>query len=160
MRRLLAGFVVATVALGIGDLGATQASGPFVIVSDGTTVRGSFQPDGQPRDVANTIARLSVAAPRKDVRLKDGQIVTGFGFDGWTEGDRVRIVVTALLPADGTNRYVETKPGMRPSFRKQELAKLTLSPGEKRAVEEMKTLGIEPLIVQLETKSPFPDRLN
>ena len=96
---------------------------------------------------------------QKDVRLKDGQIVTGFGFDGWTEGEGVRVVVTALLPTDGTNRYVEIKRGMPPpSFRKQEFARLTLAPGEKRSVDEMKALGLEPMLLQLGTKSPFPDR--
>jgi hypothetical protein len=97
---------------------------------------------------------------QKDVRLADGQIVTGFGFDGWTEGEGVRVVVTALLPADGTNRYLEMKPGMRPTFRQQEFAKFTLSPGEKRRVEEMKALGIDPMVVRLDTKLPFPDRLH
>ena len=159
MNRLLAGLFVATVALGVGELGADQEKGLFVVVSDAGGMRGGFQPDAQPRDVASTIARVGVMLQQKDVRLADGQIVTGFGFDGWTEGEGVRVVVTALLPADGTNRYLETKPGMRPTFRKQEFAKFTLSPGEKRRVEEMKALGIDPMVVRLDTKSPFPDRL-
>lgn len=58
-------------------------------------------------------------------------IITGFGFAGWTEGESVRVVVTALLPADGTNRYLEPKPGMRPSFCKQEFSRFTL--GQERS---------------------------
>ena len=158
MTRLLAGLFAATVALGVGELGADQEKGLFVVVSDASGMRGGFQPDGQARDVANTIARFGVILPQRDVRLKDGEIVTGFGFNGWSEGEGVRVVVTALLPTDGTNRYVERKPGTPPSFRKQEFARFTLSPGEKRSVDEMKALGIEPMLVQLDTKSPFPDR--
>ena len=115
------------------------------------------QPDRQPRDVANTIGRVSVVLPRKDVRLPDGQIITGFSFDGWTEGDGVRIVVSALVPADGTNRYVEVQRGMPPAslFRKREFNRFALVPGENRNIDEMKALGIEPMVVRLDSKPPF-----
>ena len=91
------------------------------------------------------------------MRLADGRIVTGFGFEGWTEGEGVQVVVSALLPSDGSNRYVEVPRGTRPSFRKQEFARLSLKPGEKRPIAEMKALRIEPMVVQLETKSPISD---
>ena len=151
MTRVRVGLFAATVAFAVDGVGADQEKGQFVVVSDASGMRGGFQPDAQPRDVTKTIARVGVMLLQRDVRLADGQIVTGFGFDGWAEGEGVRVVVTALLPADGTNRYLEMKPGMRPSFRKQEFARLTLSPGEKRPVEEMKALGIEPLIVRRDT---------
>jgi hypothetical protein len=158
VTRFVMGMFAAAVALGSGEPGAAQEKGLFVVVLDAGGMRGAFQPDAQPRDVINTTARVGVTLQQRDVRLKDGQIITGFGFDGWIEGEGVRVLVSALLPADGTNRYLEGKPGMRPSFRKQEFARLTLSPGEKRSVEEMKALGIEPMVLRLDTKSPFQDR--
>jgi hypothetical protein len=158
MNRLLPGVLLATIAFGLPNLvGAAQAHGLFVVVADGSGQRGGFQPDSQPRDVANTIARVSVFLPQKDVRLPDGQIVTGFRIDGWTEGDGVRIVVSALVPADGTNRYVEVQRGMHPAslFGKREFNRFALAPGENRTIDEMKALGIEPLVVRLDSRTPF-----
>jgi hypothetical protein len=159
MTRLLAALFAVTVTFAVGALARElQSKGLYVVVSDGTGERGGFQPDDHPLDVPNTTARLRVALMQKDVRLADGQIITGFSFDGWTEGEHVRIVVSALVPADGTNRYVEVKRGMRPSFRKREFARFALAPGEKRNIDEMKALGIEPMVVRLDTKSPLSDR--
>jgi hypothetical protein len=139
MTRLLAALFAVTVTIAVGALAREQPSKSlYVVVSDGTEVRGGFQPDDQPVDVPNATARLRVALMQKDVRLADGQIITGFSFDGWTEGEGVRIVVSALVPADGTNRYVEVKRGMRPSFGKREFARFALTPGEKRSIDEMK----------------------
>ena len=116
MTRLLAGLLAVTVTFGPAALAREQqGKGLYVVVSDGTKERGAFQPDDHPLDVPNTTARLMVALMQKDVRLADGQIITGFSFDGWTEGEGVRIVVSALVPADGS--YVEVRPGIRPSFR-------------------------------------------
>jgi hypothetical protein len=158
MTRLLAGLLCATFTLGSAWAGEHQGKGLYVVVSDGTEVRGAFQPDDHPLDVANTTARLLVRLMQKDVRLADGKIVNGFGFEGWTEGEGVRVVVSVLLPSDGSNRYVEVPRGTGPSFRKQEFSRLLLKPDEKRSVDEMKALGIEPMIVRLDTKSPFSDR--
>jgi hypothetical protein len=69
--------------------------------------RGAFQPDDHPLDVPNTTARLIVRLMQKDVHLADGKIVNGFGFEGWTEDEGVRVVVSTLLPSDGSYRYVE-----------------------------------------------------
>jgi hypothetical protein len=95
---------------------------------------------------------------QKDVRLADGQIITGFSFGGWTEGDGVRIVVSTLVPADGTNRLVEVTPGMRPSFRKREFTRFVLSPAKSGALMRVKALGIEPMVVRLDRKSPSSDQ--
>ena len=58
-----------------------------------------------------------------------------------------------ILPADVDQRF-----GKR-AFRKQEFARLVLKPDEKRSIDEMKTLGTELMVVRLDTKFPFPDRL-
>ena len=143
MNRLLPILLLAPVALGHIELvGVAQGRGLFVVVADGGGERGGFEPDRQPRDVANTIGRVSVVLRQKDVRLPDGQIITGFSFDGWTERDGVRIVVSALVPADGTNRYVEVRRGMHPAslFHKREFSRFALAPGENRNIDEMKAL--------------------
>ena len=156
MTRLLAGLLAATVTVVSGALEREQqGKGLYVVVSDGTGARGGFQPDDHPLDVPNTTARLIVALMQKDVRLADGKIITGFGFEGWTEGEGVQVVVSAMLPSDGSNRYVEVPRGTRPSFRKQEFARLVLKPGENRNIDEMKALGIEPMVVRLDSKAPF-----
>ena len=100
MTRLLAGLLAATVTLVSGALAREQqGKGLYVVVSDGTGVRGGFQLDDHPLDVPNTTARLMVALMQKDVRLADGQIITGFSFDGWW--------CPRWCLRTATNRYVE-----------------------------------------------------
>jgi hypothetical protein len=156
MTSMLAALVADTIALGSG-LASRGQQGLFVVIADESGMRGGFQPADHVLDLPNTTARVVVFLVRKDVRLADGKIVTGFGFEGWTEGEGVRVVVSAMLPSDGSNRYVEVPRGTRPSFRKQEFARLLLKPGEKRPIDEMKALGIDPMVLQLETKSPFSE---
>lgn len=156
MTRMLTALVAGAIALASG-LASPGQQGLVVVIADESGRRGSFQPADHALDVPNTTVRVVVALMRKDVRLADGRIVTGFGFEGWTEGEGVQVVVSAMLPSDGSNRYVEVPRGTRPSFRKQEFARLLLKPGEKRPIAEMKALGIEPMVVQLETKSPISD---
>ena len=156
MTRMLTALVAGAIALASG-LASPGQQGLVVVIADESGRRGSFQPADHALDVANTTVRVVVALMRKDVQLADGRIVTGFGFEGWTEGEGVQVVVSAMLPSDGSNRYVEVPRGTRPSFRKQEFARLLLKPGEKRPIAEMKALGIEPMVVQLETKAPVSD---
>jgi hypothetical protein len=119
MRRLLTALVAGSIALGSG-LAIRGEQGLVVVIADETGRRGSFQPGNQVLDVPNTTASVVVALMRKDVRLADGKIITAFGFEGWTEGEGVQVVVSAMLPGDGSNRYVDVPRGTRPSFRKQE----------------------------------------
>ena len=79
MNRLLPILLFARIALGHTELvEVAQGRGLFVVVADGGGERGGFEPDRQPRDVANTIGRVSVVLPQKDVRLPDGQIITDY----------------------------------------------------------------------------------
>jgi len=98
MTRLLAALVAGTIALG-SALASRERQGLFVVIADESGRRGRFQPADHVLDVPNTTARVVVALMRKDVRLADGKIVTGFGFEGWTEGEGVRVVVSAMLPS-------------------------------------------------------------
>jgi hypothetical protein len=117
-------------------------SGPFVSVLDEKVLKVSFIPNANPiPDVLTVQPRTIVGLTRKDARLADGQIVTGFAFDGWHEGSSVRVVVSALVPADGSNRFVEVHRGIRPIFKRLEFATFTVAVGETRAVEEMKAVG-------------------
>ena len=76
MTPMLAALVAGTIALG-SDLAARQQD-LFVVIADESGRRGGFQPADHVLDVPNTTARVVVALMRKDVRLPDGKIVTGF----------------------------------------------------------------------------------
>lgn len=136
---------------GLGQVAAR----PFVSVMEDGKLRAGFQPGLSPiADVLASPSRIEITVMRKDVRLTDGQIVTGFGFNGWQEGNAVRVVVSALIPADGSNRYVEVAKGVRPAFRKREFARFAVTVGESHAVEEMKALGLEPIVVRVDPTKP------
>jgi hypothetical protein len=128
------------------------AERPFVSVLVEGKLAAGFQAEANPiPDVLTSPSRVMIRVGWKDVRLADGQIVNGFGFNGWQEGSGVLVVMSALVPADGTNRYVERQPGVRPEFSKREFVRFTVPVGQSRTVEEMKALGLEPF-----TCAPMP----
>jgi hypothetical protein len=113
-----------TTALMLTWAGATfgqVAARPFVSVMVEGKFAAGFQAEANRiPDVLTSPSRVMIGAVRKDVRLRDGQIVNGFGFNGSQEGNAVFVVMSALVPADGTNRYVERQPGVRPEFSKRD----------------------------------------
>jgi hypothetical protein len=46
----------------------------------------------------------------------------------------------------------------RPSFRKREFTRFVLSPAKSGALMRVKALGIEPMVVRLDRKSPSSDQ--
>jgi hypothetical protein len=94
-----------TTALMLTWAGATGfgqvAARPFVSVMVEGKFAAGFQAEANPiPDVLTSPSRVMIGAVRKDVRLRDGQIVNGFGFNGWQEGNAVFVVMSALVPAD------------------------------------------------------------
>lgn len=89
-------------------------------------------------------------------RDADGQAVSGVAFYAWAVGPLVRIVVFALVPAEGfPNRYL-ARPGDDPAkmLSATELGRLSMTRGGKVTVEAMKALGLEPLRISIVTEPP------
>ena len=80
---------------------------------------------------------------RPDVQL-GGLFVTGFEFIGWAEGDATRVMVFALVPrADAANTYLPD----RELLRRRDFASYRVAWGDSVPVSEMKSLGLEPMIL-------------
>ncbi len=160
MRRTLVALVVLSAVLVVPPaVFAGQSAGPFVIVlqPDGRQV-GAFVPAKEPIKLLGSVGpSVSSALPRKDVRTKDGQVISRFWFSGWRTGPAVTVVVAAMIPAPGTpNAYVEQQAGVswRDVLQLREIARFTLKVGESRAVAEMKTLGLDPMAVRVDAHQP------
>jgi hypothetical protein len=86
------------------------------------------------------------------VRDRQGRIVSGIAFYGWTEGSNVRVVVLARVPVDGAaNRFYPG--GDSASVKLEEFAVYTLKAGESRRIEELKAAGIEPMSIHVEARA-------
>lgn len=135
--------------------------GPAVIISgpDGKRLVGFVPPPTRVEDVlsqprARTTVQLGLLG-RYDAHLADGQIITDIGFDGWLQGREVHLIVTTMVPADGSNRYIRRRLGEPETpMRKRAFTEFTLAVGQSRAVHEMKALGVEPLIVRVDAEWP------
>lgn len=154
--RRLSALMTALMLTWAGATGFGQvAAQPFVSIMVEGKFSAGFQAEANPiPDVLMSPSRVMIRVVRKDARLPDGQIVNGFGFNGWQEGNAAFVVMSALVPADGTNRYVERQPGVRPEFSKREFVRFTVPLGQSRVVEEMKALGLEPFAVRADATKP------
>jgi hypothetical protein len=100
---------------------------------------------------------------RKDVRAKDGRIISAFRFTGWQQGAIVTVIVAARVPPDGApNVYVEPELAMTQKrlLRSVEFTRLTLRVGQSRPIDEMRALGLEPLFVRAEPRTPVQKQPN
>ncbi len=91
------------------------------------------------------------------LRDQNGQVISAFGFYGWTEGTTTRVAVIARLPPEGAeNRFYSVpelfKNGLKP--RLELIATYTLKSGEIRVIEELKAIGAEPAFLRIETEQP------
>jgi hypothetical protein len=100
---------------------------------------------------------IQVALGSKNaVRAKDGLIVNGFGFYAWDEGPVIHLRIFELVPAAGLeNKYWWTgDTDARAVLQARELAAYKLKQGEKRVIDEMKALGVQPMQVSVESQVP------
>jgi hypothetical protein len=91
------------------------------------------------------------------VRDRQGRIVSGIAFYGWTEGSNVRVVVLARVPVDGAaNRFYPG--GNSASVKLEEFAVYTLRAGESRRIDELKAAGMEPMSIRVDARAPPSDK--
>ena len=96
--------------------------------------------------------RIAMACPvnRKDVRMPNGQVVSGFGFYPWIEGRTTHVRVFVMVPAPGApNRWLHETGDDPKMLRPVTFASYTLGPEEPKRIEEMKALGLEPWVIRL-----------
>jgi hypothetical protein len=87
---------------------------------------------------------------RPDVKAPDGRAVTGVGFNSWTDGGSIEVVVFLLVaPAIGPNVYAPDRVGTL-TQRKLETFSLPAQLGAHHDVVEMKDYGLTPLGVSVE----------
>jgi len=121
-----------------------------VVQADGKD-RAAFVPELKPYTQGGPA--VSVYLNREDVRTKDGLVLTGFECIGWKEASTNRVMVFALIPReDATNTYMPD--GDEKNLRRRDFATYTVGRGQTLPVEEMKTLGIKPMVLRAEARMP------
>ncbi len=138
------GRALAAAIAGICLVGAASA-GTVYIYADGK-LRGAFEPRGEP--YATDGPSVSVYLEKRDVRTTDGQVVSGFEFIGWPEGQGVRVQVLILVPAKGeANSYVPE--GKTERLARRYFISVLLAKGDEVVLAKMRELGLEPMKVRL-----------
>jgi hypothetical protein len=85
---------------------------------------------------------------KRDVKAADGQVVTGFEFIGWPEGQGVRIQVFLLVPAQGeANSYLPEEKTER--LARRYFISVLLVKGGEVVLAKMRELGVEPIRLRL-----------
>jgi hypothetical protein len=82
-----------------------------------------------------------------DARDRQGRVINGWGFYGWPQGDKVRVLLLAQVEMAGEPKPASTSAA--PALRWEELGSYLLAPGESRAVKESSTLGLGPMTIRL-----------
>lgn len=92
---------------------------------------------------------------RRDVRTSDGLVVTGFDFMGWTEGDGTRVQVFVLAPRKGApNTYMPN--GDPDLLERRDFASYRILSDQGIGIQEMRSPGIEPMILSSRQVVPSP----
>jgi len=83
-----------------------------------------------------------------DVKDSKGRIVTGLGFRTWISGKDARVAVYALVPRAGApNRYLATTREGLEDLEPVPFAEFNVAVGSSRKLDEMKALGMDPMLV-------------
>jgi hypothetical protein len=92
-----------------------------------------------------------------EARTRDGRSIVGFEFTAWTEADATRGQVFALVPVSGSpNVDLRYRADL---LERTEFASYRLRPGESVPITEMRTVGLEPLVVEAESFRDIVARL-
>lgn len=138
------GWTVAFVMGGLVFVGPTS-SGTVQIYADGT-LRGAFEPRGEP--YATDGPSVAVYLEKRDVKAADGQLVAGFEFIGWPEGQGTRVQVFLLVPARGeANSYLPE--GKTERLARRYFISVLLAKGDEVVLAKMRDLGVEPMRLRL-----------
>jgi hypothetical protein len=153
MRRIAIGSVIAIALLVSGSRMWAQER-TWITITVAGMERGGFVP----RDVPYTQRGPSVGVylfDRQDVRMPDGQALTGFDFIGWREGAATRVQVFALVPKSGTpNTYLPG--GDSRNLDRRDFASYLVRPDEAQPIAEMSTLGIPPMVLRSVVRNSTP----
>lgn len=84
-----------------------------------------------------------------NVKDSKGRIITGLGFRSWAQGKEAHVEVFTLVPRAGApNQYMATSGrGNLDYLEPVPFAQFTIAVGATRNLDEMKALGLEPLVV-------------
>jgi hypothetical protein len=153
MRQITIGSFIAIALLVSGSRTWAQERTWITITAAGTE-RGGFVP----RDVPYTQGGPSVGVylfDRQDVRMPDGQALTGFDFIGWREGAATRVQVFALLPKAGMpNTYLPG--GDNRNLARRDFASYLVRPDGSQPIAEMSALGIPPMVLRSVVRNSAP----
>ena len=85
-----------------------------------------------------------------DARTRDGGLIVGFDFTAWTAGDETRGQVFALVSSSSAAPDVDLRYRSE-LLQRREFASYRLRLGESVSITEMRSVGLEPMIVEAQT---------
>ena len=153
MRRIAGGVLIAVGLLLSVSLCWAQEQTWITIATSGKE-RGAFVPRHQPYTQGGPAVSVYLF-DQKDVRTPAGEALTGFDFIGWIEGNATRVQVFALVPNDGAPNTFMPGGDSRNLIRR-DFASYLLEAGQSQPIIEMRTLGIEPMVIRSVNRSPSP----
>jgi hypothetical protein len=137
--------ILGTALIGFTTTVGAQQNGPIqVFVSGSSGTPAGLTASAQPYFDGGPVAKMYLPSGT-NARTRDGRPIVGFEFTAWTEGDTTRGQVFALVGASGS-------PNVDLRYRadlveRREFASYRLRPGESVPVTEMRSLGLEPMVV-------------
>jgi hypothetical protein len=153
ITRILVGAILVALPAVVS---AQQSDLVQVSVIASRTMAATLIASPQPYFAGGPVAKMYLLS-ESDARTRDGRPIVGFEFTAWTEGDAKRGQVFALVAASGT-------PNVDLRYRadlveRTEFASYRLRPGESVPITEMRSVGLEPMVVQAETLREIAARL-
>jgi hypothetical protein len=142
--------LVVLTTLVVGATASLQAQrGPTVHLDSGGKPCVGAGPRDAPPPPAPVLVPASCVLQRKDVRDASGQFVSGIGIYVWRDGTVTRVRVYTMVPAPGApnrwlNELIDDSKLQRPKF----LADYTIAVGESKPIVEMKSLGVDPMVLR------------
>jgi hypothetical protein len=148
--------VVGIVLFTLPAIASAQNEVVRVSVSGGNGFPATLTASAQPYFEGGPVANMYLPSGI-DARTRDGRPIVGFAFTAWMEGDATRGQIFALVGASGS-------PDVDLRYRadlveRTEFASYRLRPGESVPITEMRSLGLEPMVVQAETLREIAARL-
>src|SRR5258705_12121980 len=98
MRQVAA--LVVSIASVLAAASISAQTPTWVVIEAGGSERGAFIPRSAPYNEGGPTVGVYLF-DRQNVRMSNGEALTGFEFLGWTEGTGIRVQVFALVPKEG-----------------------------------------------------------
>jgi hypothetical protein len=137
-------------------ISAQQSDIVQVSVIASRTIAATLIASPQPYFESGPVAKMYLPSGT-DARTRDGRPIVGFEFTAWTEGDATRGQVFALVATSGSpNVDVRYRADL---VERTEFASYRLRPGESIPITEMRSIGLEPMVVEAMTGREIAARL-